>query len=169
MSFYGSTYRSPYLTFTPVETTTNQPSGSYYKTLETPTPAETALWQAKQPQQQTFPFIDIGGKWLLQNAQYPPQALEGHSFNDITDSIGSNDNTIGVYVDASAAVLDQGHLRRHRPATGGHLPSRGRRDHPRGGHAGRNLAREMTRRRTPMPTGAAASTSQFHGLADPRS
>ena len=105
LSFYGSTYRSPYLTFTPVETTTNQPSGSYYKTLETPTPAEMALWQAKQPQQQTFPFIDIGGKWLLQNAQYPPQALEGHSFNDITDSIGSNDNTIGVYVDASATVL----------------------------------------------------------------
>ena len=48
LSFYGSTYRSPYLTFTPVETTTNQPSGSYYKTLETPTPAETALWQAKR-------------------------------------------------------------------------------------------------------------------------
>ena len=32
LSFYGSTFTSPYLTFTPVETTTNQPSGSYYKT-----------------------------------------------------------------------------------------------------------------------------------------
>ena len=42
LSFYGSTYTSPYLTFTPVETTTNQPSGNYYKTLETPTSAEMA-------------------------------------------------------------------------------------------------------------------------------
>ena len=107
LSFYGSTYSSPYLTFTPVETTTNQPSGNYYKTLETPTPAETALWQAEQPQQQTFPFIDIGGKWLLQSAQYPPQSLEGHSFTDITDSIGANDNGIGVDIDASAAVLSK--------------------------------------------------------------
>ena len=39
VSFYGSTFTSPYLTFTPVETTTNQPSGNFYKPLETPTPA----------------------------------------------------------------------------------------------------------------------------------
>ena len=105
LSFYDSTYTSPYLTFTPVETTTNQPSGNYYKTLETPTSAETAIWQSHEPQGQTFPFIDIGGKYLLESAQYPATVLEGHSFADIVNSIGSNNNTIGVYVDASAAVL----------------------------------------------------------------
>jgi hypothetical protein len=105
LSFHGSTYTSPYLSFAPVETTTNQPSGNYYKTLETPTPAEMAIWQAHEPQQESFPFVDIGGKYLLETAQFPAVALEGHSFTDIANSIGNNDNTIGVYVDASAAVL----------------------------------------------------------------
>ena len=49
LSYYGSTFTSPYLTFTPVETTTNQPSGNYYQTLETPTAAQNALWQANSP------------------------------------------------------------------------------------------------------------------------
>jgi hypothetical protein len=96
LSFYGSTYTSPYLTFSPVETTTNQPLGNYYKTLETPTSAEMAIWQAKEPQQLAFPFIDIGGKYLLETAQLPANDLEGHSFTDIANSIGNNDNTIGV-------------------------------------------------------------------------
>jgi hypothetical protein len=108
LSFYGSTFTSPYLTFTPVETTTNQPSGGYYKTLETPTAAENALWQANSPNgQETFPFIDIGGKWLLQTSQFPATELEGKSFNDILGSVGNNDNTIGASIDASAAVLIQ--------------------------------------------------------------
>jgi len=105
LSFYGSTYTSPYLVFTPVETTTNQPVGNYYKTLETPTPAEAAIWKADSPSGEAFPFIDIAGQWLLQTAQYSPTLLEGHSFSDIANSIGSNENTIGVNADASAAVL----------------------------------------------------------------
>jgi Domain of unknown function (DUF929) len=108
LSFYGSTFTSPYLTFTPVETTTNQPSGGYYKTLETPTAAQNALWQANSPNgAETFPFIDIGGKWLLQTSQFPATALEGKSFNDILGSVGNNNNTIGAAIDASAAVLIQ--------------------------------------------------------------
>jgi Domain of unknown function (DUF929) len=108
LSYYGSTFTSRYLTFTPVETTTNQPSGSYYQTLETPTAAQNALWQANSPGgQQTFPFIDIGGKWLLQTSQFPPTALEGESFNQVLGSVGNNNDSIGAAIDASAAVLIQ--------------------------------------------------------------
>ncbi len=108
LSFYGSTFTSPYLTFTPVETTTNQPSGGYYKPLEMPTAAQNALWQANSPNgTETFPFIDIGGKWLLQTSQFPATELEGKSFNDILGSVGNNNNTIGASIDASAAVLIQ--------------------------------------------------------------
>ena len=107
LSYYGSTFTSPYLTFTPVETTTNQPTGSGYKPLETPTPAQNALWQANSPSGETYPFIDIDGKWLLQTSQFPDTALEGHSFNQILNSVGNNNNTIGAAIDASAAVLIQ--------------------------------------------------------------
>jgi hypothetical protein len=109
VSYYGSTFHSQYLTFTPVETTTNQPSGGYYKTLETPTAAQNALWQANTPpgQSPSFPFIDIGGKWLLQVAQFSDTLLEGKSFNQVLNSVGNNNTSVGAYIDASAAVLIQ--------------------------------------------------------------
>jgi Domain of unknown function (DUF929) len=108
LSFYGSTFTSKYLVFTSVETTTNQPSGNYYKLLQSPTAAQNALWAAHSPPKgETFPFIDIGGKWLLQTSQYDPTTLEGHSFDTILDSVGSNHTTIGNDIDGSALLLIQ--------------------------------------------------------------
>lgn len=104
-SFYGSTFTSKYLTFSPVETTTNQPSGNYYKALETPTAAQQAIWQKHEGSNLSFPFIDIGGKWLLETSQYPDTIVQGKSFSQIVDAIGSNDNTLGAAVNASAATL----------------------------------------------------------------
>lgn len=104
ISFYGSTYTSPYLTFVPYETTTNQPSGNGYKQLETPSQSAQALW-AQYTQQGTVPFIDIGGKFVLTTAQYPDTELEGLSFNTIVSEIGDNNNTVGAAVDASATAL----------------------------------------------------------------
>ena len=105
LSFYGSTYSSPYLTFTPVETTTNQPQGNYYRPLETPTAAQKALWTSASGGSLTFPFVDIGGKYLLNTSQVPPTVLEGHSFNEIASSVGNNHTTIGASVDAAAASM----------------------------------------------------------------
>ncbi len=105
LSYYGSTYSSPYLTFNANELYTNQPSGSYYKTLDKLTPAETAVWTANQPSSQTFPFIDFAGKATLQTAQYNPETIYNMSFSDILSSVGSNDNTVGASIDASSAVF----------------------------------------------------------------
>ena len=105
LSFYGSTFSSPYLSFSPVETTTNQPSGNYYKPLESPTPAQQAIWQKHEGSNLSFPFIDIGGKWLLETSQYPDTILQGKTFSDIVGAVGSNDNTLGAAIDASAATL----------------------------------------------------------------
>lgn len=104
-SFYGATFTSPYLTFTSVETTTNQPAGNYYKKLETPTSDQMALWQAKDGQNLTFPFIDIGGKWFLGSSQFPASALIGASFSDILNTVGNNSTSLGRAIDASAAAL----------------------------------------------------------------
>jgi len=105
LSFYGSTYSSPYLTFTPVETTTNQPQGNYYRPLETPTPAQLALWRSASGGSLTFPFTDIGGKYLLNTSQVPPTVLQGHSFGEIASSVGNNNTTIGAGIDAAAASM----------------------------------------------------------------
>lgn len=110
LSFYGATYTSPYLVFTSVENTTNQPQGSGYKPLETPTAAQNNLWQTIEAQfgnQPSYPFINIGGKYALLTAQYSPDILSGKSWNTIANSIGDNRSTIGANIDASAAVFSR--------------------------------------------------------------
>jgi hypothetical protein len=105
LTFYGTTYTSKYLTFTPVETTTNQPQGDYYVTLQTPTSAQLALW--KSHTSESFPWLDFAGKYDLTTAQYNPTTLEGQTFTDIASQVGDNSTTIGADIDASAKVLIQ--------------------------------------------------------------
>ncbi len=103
LTFYGTTYRSPYLTFTPVETTTNQPKGDYYVALLSPTPAQQRLWEAHTDQ--SFPWLDFGGHLELSSAQYSPTILEGLGFDTIASQIGDNHTPIGADVDAAAGAL----------------------------------------------------------------
>lgn len=103
-SFYGSTYTSPYFTFTPVEMYTNQRSGSFYKTLETPDKAQKQLWLANTGQG-SYPFIDFNGRAVITTAQANYLAFEQKSFSDILRSVGSNDNTIGAETNAASAVF----------------------------------------------------------------
>jgi hypothetical protein len=106
LTFYKATYSSPYFTFSPVETTTNQPDGDYYVTLQTPTSAQQKLWDAHE-NPPTFPWLDFGGKAELTSAQYDPEQLEGVSFDDIASDIGNNSTAVGADIDASANILIQ--------------------------------------------------------------
>jgi hypothetical protein len=107
-TYYGSTYSSPYLTFTPVETTTNVPEGDYYETPQTPTAAQQALWTSTSLAlhiNEGFPFVYMGGEYVVTTSQYNPTTLEGKSFEQIANSVGNNDSTVGADIDASAAAL----------------------------------------------------------------
>jgi hypothetical protein len=105
LTFYNTTYTSPYLTFTPVETTTNQPRGNYYVSLQAPTAAQERLWVSHTGE--SFPWLDFGGTMELTSAQYDPAELEGQSFTTIASDIGNNSTPIGADIDASAKVLVQ--------------------------------------------------------------
>ena len=76
---------------------------------------------------ESFPFIDIGGKYLLSASQYPATTLQGLNFTDIANSVTANTSPVGVDINASAAALIKYLVRRHRQPTGGYLPRRGRR------------------------------------------
>jgi len=103
-SFYGSTYTSPYLTFTSVENETNT-----YKTLEVPTKSEQAIWNANDTkylgQTGSYPFIDIAGKYLMLSAQYDDSIVYNKNFSSILSTVGSNNNTVGASIDAAAASM----------------------------------------------------------------
>jgi hypothetical protein len=104
-SYEGATYSSPYLVFKPYELYTNQPSGGYYKTLDTLPQDASTIWKDNLGSNLTFPFIDFGGKEVLETAQFNPSSIYNHSFATILGAVGANDNTIGASIDSSAAVF----------------------------------------------------------------
>ncbi len=103
LTFYGTTYSSPYLTFTPVEITTNKPKGNGYAPLQTPTQAQLTLWQDSNGGE--FPFVDLGGKVVLPSAQYSFGPLQNLPFEEVASDVGDNSTVIGADIDASAAQL----------------------------------------------------------------
>ncbi len=103
LTFYGTTYSSPYFTFTPVEVTTNKPEGNGYAPLQTPTQAQLTLWQDTNGGE--FPFVDFGGKEVLPSAQYSYGPLQNLPFDEVASQVGDNSTAIGTDIDASAAQL----------------------------------------------------------------
>ncbi len=103
LTFYGTTYTSPYFTFTPVEVYTNKPQGDSYAPLQTPTQAQLTLWQSANGG--SFPFVDFGGKAILPSAQYLFTPLQHLSFSTVAAQVGNNSSAIGADIDASAAQL----------------------------------------------------------------
>jgi hypothetical protein len=103
LTFYGTTYSSPYFTFVPVEVYTNHPSGEGYTSLQTPTAAQVKLWQESNGED--FPFLDFGGTQILPSAQYSYAPLQDLPFSEVASQAGNNSTTIGANIDASANQL----------------------------------------------------------------
>jgi hypothetical protein len=101
LTFYGSTYTSKYLTFTPVEEYTNYRVGHSsntsvnYQTLQTPTTAQTTIEQNYDPEG-SIPFLDIGNKYVQVGNLAPlsPSMLAGKTWAQVaaamTDPSGSS-------------------------------------------------------------------------------
>jgi len=104
-SFVGSTYTSPYITFTPVET--QDRAG---QTLQTPTNDEANIFQTYDVppytnSQGAIPFIDLGGRYLVSGTQYDGSQLSGMSFDTALGDITSGANPTSHAVQAAAARL----------------------------------------------------------------
>ena len=106
-TFYKSSYTSPYLTFTPVETTTNVPdssSPSGYVPLQTPTSAQTAVW-TKYTSNGTIPFIDFGNKYLISGVSYSNSVLSGLNWNQIATDLSNPNSSVAKAVDGTANYI----------------------------------------------------------------
>jgi thiol-disulfide isomerase/thioredoxin len=86
-SFYGAKFSSPYFAFQSVETYTNQQSGSFYSTLETPTKAQQALVQKYDGANGSIPFLDFGNKYTSSGATYDYSVLQGKAPDEIAANI----------------------------------------------------------------------------------
>jgi hypothetical protein len=101
LSFYGSSYTSPYVDFQAVEEATNQPAGGSYATLQTPTAAQSALL-AKYDAAGTIPFLDIGNRYIISNASYSPQVLQGLSRSQIAAQLNDPSSAVAQAIDGTA-------------------------------------------------------------------
>jgi thiol-disulfide isomerase/thioredoxin len=77
LTFYQAKYTSKYLVFTPVET-----EDVNRNPLQQPTAAQQALWKKYDPPGDSFPFIDIGNKYIA-TTTYDPQVLHGLTWSQI--------------------------------------------------------------------------------------
>jgi hypothetical protein len=106
LSFYKSRYTSKYLAFVPVEwygekTDPHTPFGHVY--LQHPTAQETALFSRYA--RGSFPFADVGNKYLVPQAQYLPSDLAHLSWAQVAAAIRDPGSTVGKDIDGAANMI----------------------------------------------------------------
>jgi hypothetical protein len=107
-SFYGASYRSPYITFQSVETTTNRPVANGYQPLQSPTSEQSAL-VSRYDHGGGIPFIDFGNAFTLIGASYDYSILQGKSVSQIAAELSDpttavSENVLGVANQMTAAI-----------------------------------------------------------------
>jgi len=112
-TFYGSSYSSPYINFTSVETTTNERIGNTtntsvaYQTLQTPTTAQTNLWDQYTNGNGTIPFINLGGKYVQEGNLYPlnPSMLQKLTWQQVAADMNNPNSSLGKAEIGNANVM----------------------------------------------------------------
>jgi hypothetical protein len=91
LTFYKSSYTSPYLTFTPVENE-NESRGA----LQNTTSAQQALWEKYDSSSQgvSYPFIDFGNKYILKDPTYDPGVLAGMTWAQVAAALHNPSSTV---------------------------------------------------------------------------
>ncbi len=103
-TFHGSSFTSPYVAFTAVETASNKrTSQGGYQTLDTPTPQQEQLLQANT--QGSIPFLDFGGRYVSSGATYSPDVLQGKTFAEIADAMRDPGSDVAKGAVGSANVF----------------------------------------------------------------
>jgi|HubBroStandDraft_2_1064218.scaffolds.fasta_scaffold142482_1 hypothetical protein len=111
-TFYGSSYKSPYLVFAPVETHSNVLVSPHadpgdktsYRSLQRLTTAEQAVFSQFDRAGET-PFLDFGGQATTTGSDIIPAALVGLTWNQIAADLRRPASTTGAAILFSAAAL----------------------------------------------------------------
>jgi Domain of unknown function (DUF929) len=129
-TFYKSTYKSDYITFTPVEETTNERQGNSsntsvpYVTLQTPTTEQQNLAQQYDPGTgggSPIPFIDLGNKYVQVGNLAPlsPTLLAGQTWAQVGAAMADPTSSLGEAEIGNANYMTAGicELTKNLPAT----------------------------------------------------
>jgi Domain of unknown function (DUF929) len=115
LTYHTSTYSSKYIAFTPVEWYSEVPDSSTptgYAVLQAPTSAQLAIFtKLDAPPYITanyagsYPFVDIGGKYLDIGAQYDPQVLHGMTWAQVAAALHDPSSAVAQGADGAANTI----------------------------------------------------------------
>jgi hypothetical protein len=106
LTFDKSSYTSKYLAFAPVEWYGEKPDPSTpfgHAYLQQPTPQQAALF--KKYSGGSFPFVDIGNRYLVPQAQYLPSALANLSWAQVAAAMRNPSSPVGKDIDGAANMI----------------------------------------------------------------
>jgi thiol-disulfide isomerase/thioredoxin len=105
LSFYKSSYISKYLAFVPVEWYSEKPdqaTATGYAYLQQPTPQQAALFDRYGG---SFPFVDVGNRYLVPQAQYLPSALAGLNWAQVAAAMREPSSPVAKDIDGAANMI----------------------------------------------------------------
>jgi hypothetical protein len=105
LSFYGSGYTSRYLSFVPVEWYSEKPDQATptgYAELQQPTRQQAAVFGRYSG---SFPFVDIGNRYLVTGTQYLPSALKGLTWAQVASAMREPSSPVARDIDGAANMI----------------------------------------------------------------
>jgi hypothetical protein len=103
-TFFGSSYRSPYISFVPVEVWSNVRHGFGFARLQRPTASENALLGRFDPPG-LVPFIDVANRFINLDSTVLPPLIGGMSWTQITASLRHPTTNSAQAIAGTAEVL----------------------------------------------------------------
>jgi Domain of unknown function (DUF929) len=115
LTFYKSTYTSKLIDFTPVEWYSEVPDSSSptgYAVLQAPTAAQLAIFgkldtppYVTSQYKGSYPFLDIGNKYLDIGAQYLPSVLAGMTWAQVAAALHDPSSAVAKGADGAANTI----------------------------------------------------------------
>jgi Domain of unknown function (DUF929) len=103
-TFFGSSYRSPYISFVPVEVWSNVPKPPGLAPLQTLTHPEAALVHRFDPAVET-PFIDVANRFITDRSTVTPRLIARKSWMQLAGGLTDPSNVSTQAIAGEAEVL----------------------------------------------------------------
>ncbi len=103
-TFFGSSYRSPYISFVPVEVWSNVPKPPGLARLQSLTHSESALLHRFDPPFET-PFIDVANRFVTDSSTVDPQLIAHRSWTQLAGALTDPSNASTQAIAGEAEVM----------------------------------------------------------------
>ena len=103
LTFHGSSFTSSTISFTGAEIESNERQGGGHAPLDTLSAADQELFSTLGGG--SFPFVDIGGKYVITGSSYDPQLLAGKTHAQIAAALSDPSSNIAKAVDGTANII----------------------------------------------------------------